>query len=1050
MSQRRERLAERLPALGPVLARVESWYHVPLLVVLLGFMLWIRVRNWERFLVDGEVYFSGNDAWYHLREVRYTVQHWPWTMPFDPWTSFPTGTAVGQFGTLYDQLVATAALAVGLGDPSGQTTALVLLFAPAVFGTLTAIPAYFLGKRFGGRFGGVVGVAILALSPSTFLSRSIAGFSDHHAAEAFFQVLAVAVIVIALTVADREKPVYEQFTERDVASLWRPAGWAVLAAIAIALYVWAWPPGLLLVGVYGIFLLVALPVAYLRGESPEHVAIVSAIALSVAGLLLLVTFDTFEVSVTNFSVLHPGLAFAGAIGCVFMAWLARTVETRDLSPVAYPATILGLFVFGAVVMAVATPALFDFFTNQLERVVGFGSSATTLTVAEAQPPFRTGVPFGTAVDQAVGFFRDSYGLAFFTAIVGAIVLLGRLAFGRSDQRAASVFVLVWALLMTAATLTQSRFNYYLIVPVCVLNAVLVGELIRFLSPADAGTRLRGLEAYQVLSVLAVVLLITAPLAVGGGAALTPAGSTADQSSSPGRTVLGWEGSLDWMANNTPAEGTYGGGNESMAYYGEYNRTDDFDYPDGAYGVLSWWDYGHWITVLGDRIPTANPFQQNARQAANFLLADNASEANEIASMEDGEGVRYVMIDWRMADPAGGGLFSAPFAWYDAGPLSIYDDYTPIVSQQQGSQQVSLEVYAYEQRHYETMRTRLYSYHGSAVEPEPVVVDYERSIPQGDSLRAAYTPSGNESAVKRFDNMSAARAFVEEDGSAQIGGVGAYPQERVAALEHYRLADASQRSSRQLSQTLFRRLRATGLNASGLTPTPPTWVKTFERVPGATVEGTGPANTTVEATVEMRMPGVNATFNYTQQATTDDGGAFEMTLPYSTTGYDQWGTEEGATNVSVQATGPYTLRTPVEGAGENATRWNATTEVPEGAVIGRTNATVTVDLQQESVPIPTNATASNTTATNASANASAATNATAGTNGSAASNASAGANATGPNTSGAKASKGANGTTATTANTTTAGARAAPGERVVEPAARTAPVRAAPTRTGTAR
>ena len=151
MSQRRERLAERLPALGPVLARVESWYHVPLLVVLLGFMLWIRVRNWERFLVDGEVYFSGNDAWYHLRQVEYTVQHWPWTMPFDPWTSFPTGTAVGQFGTLYDQLVATAALAVGLGDPSGQTTALALLFAPAVFGTLTAIPAYFLGKRFGGR-----------------------------------------------------------------------------------------------------------------------------------------------------------------------------------------------------------------------------------------------------------------------------------------------------------------------------------------------------------------------------------------------------------------------------------------------------------------------------------------------------------------------------------------------------------------------------------------------------------------------------------------------------------------------------------------------------------------------------------------------------------------------------------------------------------------------------------------------------------------------------------------------------------------------------------
>ena len=37
------------------------------------------------------------------------------------------------------------------------------------------------------------------------------------------------------------------------------------------------------------------------------------------------------------------------------------------------------------------------------------------------------------------------------------------------------------------------------------------------------------------------------------------------------------------------------------------------------------DYGHWITTLGERIPTANPFQQNARQAANFLLVPNASQ-----------------------------------------------------------------------------------------------------------------------------------------------------------------------------------------------------------------------------------------------------------------------------------------------------------------------------------------------------------------------------------------------------------------------------------------
>ena len=967
MSQRREQIQERLPDFGPALDRIGALYHVPVLLALLGFMLWIRVRNWRNYLVGGEVFFQGNDAWYHLRQVEYIVRNWPQTMPFDPWTSFPTGTSVGQFGTLYDQLVATAALAVGLGNPTDQTVALTLLFAPAVIGTLVAIPTYFLGKRFGGRFGGLVAVAILALSPGTFLGRSIAGFSDHHAAEALFQVTAVAVIVAALSVAEREKPVYEQFVERDFTNLRRPVGWAVLAGVAIVLYIWTWPPGLLLVGILGVFLLVALPVEYLRGESPEHVAIVGAIALGVAGVGLLISFDTLDVSVTNFSLLHPGLAFAGTIGCVFMAWLARDTERRDLPALAYPGAILGLFLAVALITALVLPSFFDFFVGQLERVVGFGSTATSLTVAEAQPP-----------GQPVGFLLSSYRLAILTAAAGAVLVVLRLAFGRSETRAASLFVLVWAGFMTAATLTQARFDYYLVVPVAVLNAAFVGQVLRYIGSTDARSSLRNLRAYQVLTVVAVVFLITAPLAAGGSAgALTAAGGYADGSSYPGDSVTGWDSSLGWMANNTPAEGTYGGANNEMAYYGTYQRTSDFEYPAGAYGVMSWWDYGHWITVLGERIPVANPFQQNAHEAANYLLATDPQQANEKLRTPDGEGTRYVMIDWKMADPAGGGLFSAPFSWYNDGPLSIYEDVTPVA--QQSGRQAQTVFLSYKQRHYETMRTRLYTYHGSAVERKPVVLDYEspQTLPDG-SLQAVFVPSGeNETPVKRFDSMSAARQFVQQDGTAQIGGVGRYPEKRVPALEHYRLVHASREDALAqgdqpgpLFQSAYTQLQATGLNLTDLYPTTTNWVKTFERVPGATVEGRGPPKTTVEATVEMRMPTTNQTFNYTQRAKTDGQGRFSMTLPYSTTGYEQWGTQRGATNVSVRATGPYTFETPVAGTGANATRWNATAAVPEGTVIGRSDRAVRVRLNEEPVP-GTNDTA---TGTNGSANATNATDA----------------------------------------------------------------------------
>ena len=144
-----------------VVERFEEIYHLPALAVLMGFMLWVRLQARSRFLPENtgaeQVLFRGNDAYYHLRQVKYTVHNWPFTKPFDPWTRFPYGTSVGQFGTLFDQAIATAALIVGLGDPSSREIAMTLLVAPAVIGTLIALPVYYIGKRLHSRPAGLFG-----------------------------------------------------------------------------------------------------------------------------------------------------------------------------------------------------------------------------------------------------------------------------------------------------------------------------------------------------------------------------------------------------------------------------------------------------------------------------------------------------------------------------------------------------------------------------------------------------------------------------------------------------------------------------------------------------------------------------------------------------------------------------------------------------------------------------------------------------------------------------------------------------------------------------
>ena len=65
----------------------------------------------------------------------------------------------------------------------------------------------------------------------------------------------------------------------------------------------------------------------------------------------------------------------------------------------------------------------------------------------------------------------------------------------------------------------------------------------------------------------------------------------------------------------------------------------YAYPDAAYGIMSWWDYGHLIETVGHRIPNANPFQQGIGSVTTgvagsspFFLAENESQAEKVLAV----------------------------------------------------------------------------------------------------------------------------------------------------------------------------------------------------------------------------------------------------------------------------------------------------------------------------------------------------------------------------------------------------------------------------------
>src|SRR5512145_68159 len=117
-------------------------------------------------------------------------------------------------------------------------------------------------------------------------------------------------------------------------------------------------------------------------------------------------------------------------------------------------------------------------------------------------------------------------------------------------------------------------------------------------------------------------------------------------------ISDWKESLAWMGNNTPETG--------VDYLRIYEPAT-FRYPEQSYGVMSWWDYGHMITYIAQRIPNANPFQQGVGGpggAAAFFMAESEESATGIL---DTLGTRYVITDIEMDTTK----FPAMATWYNA-------------------------------------------------------------------------------------------------------------------------------------------------------------------------------------------------------------------------------------------------------------------------------------------------------------------------------------------------------------------------------------------------
>ncbi|MET1124153.1 MAG: oligosaccharyl transferase, archaeosortase A system-associated [Archaeoglobaceae archaeon] len=758
----------------------------------------LRILNPWNGVFSYTVVLGGNDPWYYYRLVENLLHNFPNRIWFDPFTNYPFGTYT-HFGPFLTYLSAFAAILANASG--GEELRRVLAFIPAIGGILTLIPVYFLTKIVFGRRTAAIATLFLAISPGQFLQRSLLGFNDHHVWEVFWMLTLIAAMLKAL--------------EKERSAYW------LLPGVAYGMFLLTWAPSF----AYSILIFAFLFFAVLlKGEIERKYYEVSLLTLLIAAIVYLpFAFRTPHFSTTHYSPLQLVflLAVTALVGLLYL--FDRHYERLKL-PVEKRVALVFIAILAFFVVALGTPAVY---TSMLHVIGVLQPKGGALTIAEVAPTFFTQSGEFTLA-KAVVLISPLFLLAVPGMLYSVYQTLRK-------KDVSQLLVLIWGFAMLVAVAGQNRFCYYFAAFTAIYSALLM-DLI-----------LEKLHAYRLLEgnfsrarvALAVILLI---------AAIYPTYVLAEEASShSGGMPKQWYDALVWLKNNSPD------GNYDEYYLQLYepspNLSQPYPYPFETYGVMSWWDYGHWIEAVAHRMPNANPFQQGIGSfegkpgAAPFFVTDDESYAEKIAEELR---VKYVVSDVQMAT----GKFHAMATWAE-GSLGkageYYGYYIYFDGQRVGltrdpflappnSLVVPLNLPS--EKYCATMEAKLHMMDASGLSHYRLI--YE-SPPPGDARLYA----GNESEIV-------------------VGAIYVSYQAGVNTVYLYATQEVLYKTACKLL----------GFNVS---IQPSGFVKIFERVKGAVVTGKA-SGETVKAYTVVRT-NQNRTFVYEIEAKVENG-EYRLTLPYA--------------------------------------------------------------------------------------------------------------------------------------------------------------------------
>jgi len=546
------------------------------------------------------------DPWMQLRAAEYIIDNGflnflTW---YDTFSWYPYGRLTGAslyFGVpLAIVLVYNVLTFVGFN----VTVQFAATLVPVIFGTITIMVIYLLATELISRRAGLFAALVMSVTPS-FLSRSILGFVDNESIGVLFTVLTFYFFSRAFLRDSNKSAILAGFFMFALASSWGAFRFA-----------------------YDLFPVIAL-VMVITGKMTPRFLRAYVTTISISTILLIMVPRTGGKFINDLE----GLAPIGMVAFLVLFSILQNLS-RNLSPEAFKNVI----VVGFAAIAVTLGGIFTILV-----ATGVIDNIGDKFVSVLLPTVRNDLPLIDSVSEhlplAWGSLYSNLSTLVFFIPVGIF-------FALRNPTEKNIFILVFGLVTIYFSGSMVRLMLILAPAAAILTALAIDNLLLPFAYATHG-RIRltkitmsmdsiggqnSVGAYVTVFALMAIMLSTGVVAAGerfSTPEITP-GQT------PETALTDWLEAFDWMHKNTA--------------YSQYSVNGYEGLKDGQPPVmLSWWDYGYYITANGETISLVDNATTNSTQIGTVGSMMMYNESTSIALMYK-YNIKHVLVV-----PAGGQL-----------------------------------------------------------------------------------------------------------------------------------------------------------------------------------------------------------------------------------------------------------------------------------------------------------------------------------------------------------------------------------------------------------